>query len=85
MKTGVIRELDQLGRVTLPKEFRKTLGIRESEPIEICLEGDSIRLRPCRLQCVCCGTQREDKLVEKNGVHICSICIEALSQEVMIG
>ena len=37
--TGIIRRVDDLGRVVIPKEIRRTLGIREGEPLEIFLDG----------------------------------------------
>lgn len=37
--TGIIRRVDDLGRVVIPREIRKTLGIREGEPLEILIEG----------------------------------------------
>ena len=37
--TGIIRRVDDLGRVVIPKEIRRTLGIREGEPLEIFTEG----------------------------------------------
>ena len=37
--TGIIRRIDDLGRVVIPREIRRTLGIREGEPLEIFLDG----------------------------------------------
>lgn len=37
--TGIIRRVDDLGRVVIPKEIRRTVGIREGEPLEIFLDG----------------------------------------------
>lgn len=37
--TGIIRRIDDLGRVVIPKEIRKTMGIQEGDPLEIFMEG----------------------------------------------
>ena len=38
--TGIIRRVDDLGRVVIPKDIRRTVGIREGEPLEIFIEGE---------------------------------------------
>ena len=38
--TGIIRRVDDLGRVVIPKDIRRTVGIREGEPLEISIEGE---------------------------------------------
>ena len=38
--TGIIRRVDDLGRVVIPKELRRSVGIREGEPLEIFIEGE---------------------------------------------
>ena len=43
--TGVIRRIDELGRIVIPKEIRRTLGIRDGENVEIYTENDSIILK----------------------------------------
>jgi AbrB family looped-hinge helix DNA binding protein len=43
--TGVVRHIDNLGRVVIPKELRKTRGIKDGDPIEIFVDGDCIVLR----------------------------------------
>lgn len=40
--TGIIRRIDDLGRVVIPKEIRRTVHIREGDPLEIFLEGDGV-------------------------------------------
>ena len=73
MKTiGIIRKVDELGRVVLPVEMRRTLGIEERDPLEISLEGESIILRKVQNVCVFCGGDRD--LLEHNGKCICIDC-----------
>ncbi|WP_342544767.1 AbrB/MazE/SpoVT family DNA-binding domain-containing protein [Lysinibacillus sp. FSL W7-1291] len=43
--TGIVRKVDDLGRVVLPKELRRTLGIEEKDPVEIFIDGDQIILQ----------------------------------------
>lgn len=40
--TGIVRRVDDLGRVVIPKELRRTIGIREGEPLEIFIEGNMV-------------------------------------------
>lgn len=40
--TGIVRRIDDLGRVVIPKEIRRHLGLREGDPLEICVEGESV-------------------------------------------
>ncbi len=46
MKTGIIRKIDDLGRIVIPAEMRHVLGVREGDQLEITLEGDHIAIRP---------------------------------------
>lgn len=43
--TGIVRKVDNLGRVVLPKELRRTLGIEEKDPVEIFIDGNQIILQ----------------------------------------
>jgi transcriptional pleiotropic regulator of transition state genes len=46
MSTGIVRKIDDLGRVVIPAEMRRTLGVSEGDELEILLEGDHIEIRP---------------------------------------
>lgn len=46
MKTGIIRRIDDLGRIVIPREIRNRLGIREGAPLEISIEKDGVLLTP---------------------------------------
>ena len=46
MSTGIVRKIDDLGRVVIPAEFRRTLGIHEGDELEISLEGEQIVIKP---------------------------------------
>ena len=68
--TGIIRKVDELGRVVIPIELRNKLHIVERDPIEIFVDGSSIVLRKYEPNCVFCGSTKglspyKDKLVCK--------------------
>ena len=44
--TGIIRRIDDLGRVIIPKEIRRALGLKEGDPMEIFIDGEAILIRP---------------------------------------
>ena len=44
-ETGIIRKVDELGRIVLPKEIRKNLGIKDGEDLEICIKDKAIYLQ----------------------------------------
>jgi AbrB family looped-hinge helix DNA binding protein len=46
MSTGIVRKIDDLGRVVIPAEYRRTLGVHEGDELEILLEGDRIVIKP---------------------------------------
>lgn len=53
--TGIVRKVDQLGRVVLPMELRKTLNIEEKDPLEIYVEDEQIVLKKYEPSCIFCG------------------------------
>lgn len=61
--TGVTRKIDELGRIVLPKELRRTLGIAEKDPIEIFVEGEKIILQKYKSYDACTIT---GDILEKN-------------------
>lgn len=72
--TGIIRRVDELGRIVIPIELRNKLKIAEKDPIEIYVDGSSIVLKKLEETCVFCGstknvTKYKDKL-------ICDKCIK---------
>lgn len=71
--TGMIRRIDDLGRIVIPKELRSARGIREGDPMEIYVDDDFIILRKYATGCVFCG-ETDSSVREINGTHICSAC-----------
>lgn len=72
--TGIVRKLDELGRITIPKELRTTYGLSEGDPIEIMTTEDGILLKMYRPGCSCCNAV--SNLVEVNGIRLCADCIQ---------
>lgn len=81
MVKGIVRNFDVLGRVVVPKEMRKELKLKEGEPVDIYLENGIICIKPVKLQCVCCGSNDEDKLIVSRGIHMCNSCILDFMEE----
>lgn len=76
--TGVIRRVDELGRVVIPIEIRTQFGILEKDPMEIYVEGNSIILKKYEANCIFCGSSK--KLSEFEGKPICKKCIINISK-----
>lgn len=76
--TGIVRKLDELGRITLPIELRRTLGIEDREPLEIFVDGDTICLKAHREKCQHCDSTED--LVAFRGKDICRTCITLIKE-----
>ena len=70
--TGVIRRVDELGRVVIPIELRTQFGISEKDPMEIYVDGSSIVLKKYEPNCIFCGNSK--KLIDFEGKLICKKC-----------
>lgn len=76
--TGIIRKVDELGRIVIPMELRNKLGIQEKDPIEIYVDGSSIVLKKYYPNCIFCGSNKE--LFIYNDSLICSKCKSKISE-----
>ena len=76
--TGIVRNLDELGRVVIPKEIRKKLNIEQKDPIEIFIEGNSIVLKGYENGCIFCNNSKDLQLYKEK--LICKKCLEKISQ-----
>lgn len=74
--TGIVRNIDELGRLVIPKEMRKKMGIGESSPVEIFVEDDRIIVTKYQDSCIFCGGGTE--LQSFKGKRICLSCIEEM-------
>ena len=70
--TGVVRNVDALGRVVIPKELRKTLDIDLKEPLEVFVDSEKIILQKYEPGCVFCKNAEET--IEFNGKNVCKEC-----------
>ncbi|MDR0325536.1 MAG: AbrB/MazE/SpoVT family DNA-binding domain-containing protein [Oscillospiraceae bacterium] len=71
--TGITRKVDELGRIVLPIELRRTLDIAEKDPIEIYVEGNAIILKKYELACVFCGNP--ENLIQFKEKNVCPACM----------
>ena len=67
--TGVVRKIDELGRIVLPIELRRSLGIGEKDPVEIYVEEDKIILKKYNDSCVFCGQAKDIKAYKGKNVN----------------
>ncbi len=74
--TGIVRKLDELGRVVIPVEIRRGLDLQEKDSIEIFVDGDHIILRKYQPNCVFCG---EAAVTSFKGKNLCQSCQDAIA------
>lgn len=74
--TGIVRKVDNLGRVVIPMELRKTLALTEGDPLEIFTDGNKIVLKAYKPGCIFCG--EVDGVREVAGTLICNSCIKKI-------
>ena len=76
--TGMIRAVDKMGRVVIPKEIRKQLNVENDvDSFEIYMDGDKVILKKYRPTCVFCDSLSD--CVEFNGYTVCADCIKKLN------
>lgn len=78
--TGIVRKVDELGRIVLPIELRRTLDIAERDSLEIYVDGPSIVLRKYQPACIFCDDAKN--VINYKGKNVCPNCIKALQQEI---
>ena len=77
--TGIVRKVDELGRIVLPIELRRSLDIAEKDALEIYVEGDKIILHKDHSACVFCDGTRN--LREFKGRFVCADCIAGMKEK----
>ncbi len=73
--TGIVRKVDELGRVVIPIELRRTLGIEEKDALEIYVDQDRIILRKYEPSCAYINCGNADNVTKFKGRNICSTCM----------
>ena len=76
--TGVVRKVDELGRIVLPTELRRSLDIAEKDALEIYVDGEQVILKKYQPACVFCGEARD--ISNYKGKNICSECIKDIKE-----
>ena len=76
--TGIVRKIDDLGRIVIPKETRRVLGIKEGDSLEIFTEDENIILKKYQPGCVFCGDAKE--FVNFKGKMICKNCLKDIKR-----
>lgn len=77
--TGIVRRVDELGRVVIPIELRNKFNIQLKDPIEIYVDGSSIILKKFEQNCIFCGNTKN--LVQYKDKLICEKCSQKISLE----
>ncbi|MCF8002178.1 MAG: AbrB/MazE/SpoVT family DNA-binding domain-containing protein [Halanaerobiales bacterium] len=77
--TGIVRKIDDLGRMVIPIELRKTMNINKKDPMEIFVDGDKIILSKYEPACIFCGNA--DDVIEFEGRTICGSCKEKIAEK----
>ncbi len=76
--TGIVREVDELGRVVIPKEIRNIIGFEKRTPVEILVEGKNIVIKKYTDKSACVFCSSKSNLKEYKNKLICKQCIDAL-------
>ena len=76
--TGIVRKVDELGRIVIPIELRRTLDIEIKDALEIFVEGNTIILKKYEPACIFCGDARD--VFDYKGKKICPKCMEELKK-----
>lgn len=74
--TGIVRPVDPLGRVVIPVELRRNLGIRTDDSLEVFVEGEYIMLKKYEPGCIFCGDAKD--VCNIRGKNICKACLDEL-------
>ncbi|MEG1578152.1 MAG: AbrB/MazE/SpoVT family DNA-binding domain-containing protein [Oscillospiraceae bacterium] len=77
--TGIVRKVDELGRIVLPIELRRTLDIAEKDALEIYVDGASIVLKKYQPSCIFCDDARD--VVNFKGRNVCPACLKELQSK----
>jgi transcriptional pleiotropic regulator of transition state genes len=77
--TGIVRRIDELGRIVLPAEMRRIFNINVKDAVEIYTKDDMIVLRKYDAVCIFCGSSANVKAFKDKG--ICAKCADDFKKE----
>jgi transcriptional pleiotropic regulator of transition state genes len=80
--TGVVRKIDELGRIVLPSELRRVFGIHEGDELEISVSGDQVILQKRQDLCVFCGAENPE--IDYKDRRVCANCAGELGKQVRL-
>ncbi|MFY9176530.1 MAG: AbrB/MazE/SpoVT family DNA-binding domain-containing protein [Caldicoprobacterales bacterium] len=75
--TGIVRKVDELGRIVIPIELRRTLNVAEKDALEIYVDGEQIILKKYEPACIFCDDARD--ITVYKGKNICKNCLDELA------
>jgi len=78
--TGIVRKVDELGRIVLPIEIRNVLDIKTKDALEIFTDNDRIVLQKYVPACIFCNDT--ENVIYFNGKRVCKQCIEQLKEQI---
>ena len=76
--TGIVRKVDELGRIVLPIEMRRTLDIAERDALEIYVEGSSVILKKYKPSCIFCDSSKDVAVFK--GKNVCQTCVRHMNR-----
>jgi len=74
--TGIVRKIDDLGRIVIPKEIRRVFNINSDDPMEIFTDGDTIIFKQFKTACIFCDSRDDLELFKDKSV--CPTCLKDL-------
>ena len=77
--TGIVRKVDELGRIVLPMELRRTLEINKKDGLEIYVDSDRIVLKKYEPACVFCGNAGD--VINYKGKKVCQECLSTMTSK----
>ena len=77
--TGIVKKIDELGRIVIPKELRRAFAIEEGDSLEIFVDGERVILRKYQPGCQFCGGFEE--LIVHEGKNVCRHCLKEMVQK----
>ncbi len=78
--TGIIRRIDDLGRVVIPKEIRRRIGAEDGDPMEISINGNQVILEKYEVGCVFCGDHGSG-VIEFKDKYACRDCLSQINNK----
>ena len=80
--TGVVRKVDELGRIVLPSELRRVFAIREGDELEISVDGEKVILEKRQDVCTFCGAGEPP--IDYKGRKVCENCAGDLARKASV-